>query len=245
MRPILLFAALLAPQPAWLAAEEKITSFNIVTDEFETCTNKDGTGSYFDILQAVLKPTGIKMTHKLMPYARTVDMVKQKKADAWLASYVDEEDFAIYPKIPLDTDIIVAVYKDAKIKDWKGEESIKGMKTAWLRNYAYEDYLKVKTDFREVNNRKSALNLLNAGRIDVFVDSKILLDEDIAAGKFDTKGLQIKRVLDLYMYVAFAKGPKGEKLSAMWDKRMKELHDSGELMKIFKKWKSEERYPVK
>ena len=85
-----------------------------------------------------------------MPYKRTVEQVRKQKGDAWLGSYANEVDFAIYPKWHYDTDNVVAFFKKKAVNKWSGEASLKGKKVGWLRGYAFDDYFKVKVKKREL-----------------------------------------------------------------------------------------------
>ncbi len=70
----------------------------VVSECWIDLTNKDGSGLYFDIVRMVYELVGIKVKIKIFPYNRSSMMVKKKRADVWLGSYLDEEDYAIYSK---------------------------------------------------------------------------------------------------------------------------------------------------
>ena len=74
----------------------------------------------------IYEPKGIKVNYKIMPYKRTVEQVRKQKGDAWLGSYANEEDFAIYPKWHKDTDNVVAFFKNKPGNKWYGDVSLKG-----------------------------------------------------------------------------------------------------------------------
>ena len=83
----------------------------IVSESWEDLTNKDGSGLYFDLARMIYEPTGVSVKIKIYPYNRSSMMVEKKRADVWLGSYIDEEDYAIYPKYYFDHDIVTAMYK--------------------------------------------------------------------------------------------------------------------------------------
>jgi ABC-type amino acid transport substrate-binding protein len=78
----------------------------------------------------------------------------------------------------LTCDIVQAIFPKGKHKDFKGQRSLEGKKVAWMREFKLDKYFKVKTKFREVNNRQSGFNLLNAGKIDFWIDPAVLLEPD-------------------------------------------------------------------
>ena len=193
-----------------LFAEEKITEFNVVSDEWETCTEKDGSGMYFDLMRAIYEPLGIKVEFKLMPYARTVFTVKEKKADAFTASYLNEQEWAVYPKNWFDLDIVLAIFPKGKYKEFKGQSSLEGKKVAWLREFTLDKYLKVKVEHREVNNRQSGFALLDAGKIDFWIDPAVLLDPEWKNLTVKKEDYELHEFLYLPMSMAFANTPKGK-----------------------------------
>ena len=101
-------------------------TIKIVTEEWEKCTNADGSGLYFDIIRAVFEPEGVKVSLQLMPYARAVETFQAKKADAVVGTYADEVDDAVYPKWHFAADdVSTLILKGGTIKI-VGEESLKG-----------------------------------------------------------------------------------------------------------------------
>ena len=152
-----------------------------------------------------------------MPYSRTVFTVKQKKADAFTASYLNEQEWAVYPKNWFDLDIVQAIFPKGKHKDFKGQRSLEGKKVAWMREFKLEKYFKVKTKFREVNNRQSGFNLLNAGKLDFWIDPAVLLEPDWKNLTVKKEDYEAHDVLYLPMCMAFANTPRGKKLAELWD----------------------------
>jgi len=167
---------------------ENITTIKVAAEAWERATHKDGTGWYFDLVRKIYKPGGINMQHQIVPYSRSVMLVKAAKADLWFGSYEDEEKEAYYPQTPYDLDIVVALFKKNEVKEWKGEASIAGKKVGWIKDYAYDQYLKVKVKSEEIYNRGRALKLIEAGRIDFFVDEIRLVNDAIDKHKFDKTG---------------------------------------------------------
>jgi len=132
----------------------------VVSESWKNYTNKDGSGLYFDIVRLVYEPMGIKVKTKEYPYNRGSQMVEKKQADMWLASYIDEEDYAIYPKYHFDKDIITAMFKKNKFKNFKGIESLRDKNVGWIRGYSFDDYIDIPMKIHERNNRKACLRSL-------------------------------------------------------------------------------------
>lgn len=112
-----------------------------------------------------------------------------------------------------------------------------------MREFTLDKYLKVKVEHREVNNRQSGFALLDAGKIDFWIDPAVLLDPEWKNLTVKKEDYELHEFLYLPMSMAFANTPKGKKLAELWDSRMVELNKSGEMQKIYKKhdWPS---YPM-
>ncbi|MDP6113960.1 MAG: transporter substrate-binding domain-containing protein [Planctomycetota bacterium] len=225
------------------ASAEKITTIKVATESWERATHKDGTGWYFDIVRKIYKPRGITMQHQIVPYTRSVMLVKTGKADLWLGSYEDEEKEALYPRTAYDLDIVVALFKNEKVKEWKGEVSITGKKVGWIKDYAYDQYLHVKVVSKEIYDRKIALRVLAAGRIDFFVDEIRLVNDAIKKHNFDKTGYGMENLLRLKLLPGFSNNARGKALRSIWEERMKEMHANGELKAFYKKNGVLRKYP--
>lgn len=227
--------ALLVLFSTQLHASDAISQITILSEGWEGATHEDGSGFYWDLCRLIYEPKGIKVNYKVMPYKRTVEQVRNKQGDAWLGSYANEVDFPIYPKWHYDSDIVTALFKKNTVKKWAGEASLKGKKVGWIRGYAYDNYLEVAVEKRELNSRGSALAMLQKGRIDFFVDADVEIEDVITKKKFDTTDYQMETVLTLHLYLAFANTSRGKKLAEIWDQRIMELHKSGKLKALYEK----------
>ncbi|MDD3049909.1 MAG: transporter substrate-binding domain-containing protein [Candidatus Cloacimonetes bacterium] len=213
----------------------QITNLTAVTEEWQDCTHADGTGLYWEILKLVYEPEGITVNHGTYPYARAQNMVQTKEADILVGPYLDEIEQVIYSKHHIDNDLVFAVFKKDKVADWKGKESLKGT-IGWVRGYAYDKYLGMKLDYYEVNNTETGLKMLNAGRLDFFLDAEAQLEPTFESGELNKDDFRIEEVLKLPLHLAFTDNAKGKELKEIYEKRMDVLIKSGELKKLFEKW---------
>lgn len=215
------------------ASSNNIKEVVFLSEEIDDLANKDGSGLYFDIVRKIYEPLNIKVVVKTYPYNRCVLLVKQKKADAWLGSYIDEEDFALYPKYYFDEDDVTAMYKKDKFPIFEGIKSLEGKNVGWLREYGYEEYIDIDIIKHERNNRKAILYSLEADRFDVYLDANYDMEEAIKKYKIDVSKYSFYELLSLKLYPAFSKDDRGEKLKIMWDKRFKEVLEDGSLRELF------------
>jgi len=216
-----------------LFSSQALKEIVIVSEEWKDMTNADGTGIYFDILKAIYEPLDIKVKIKIAPYNRSTLMVKNKTADVWLGSYIDEEDFAIYPKHYFDQDTITAMFKTAKFPTFNGVQTLKNRNVGWIRGYGYDEYIDIKMNILERNNRKSILLSLEKDRFDIFLDDKYDMQEAIEQAKFDTSKYSFVELLKFKLYPAFRDDERGKKLREIWDSRFKELLNDGSMKKLY------------
>lgn len=218
---------------ALVAAVGHSESIVAVSEEYEDATNADGSGFYWDLIRAVYSSTEYDLELQTFPYSRAVAMVESKRADLWVASYADEEDFAIYPKYAFDADDVSALYLSSKYGDVT-ESDLAGKRVGWVLGYGYDEYLDVPMTPSPVPNRDVAIQLLQAGRVEFFLDAAWELEailDDLPAGR--QAEFSYNSIKPLPLYMAFADTPKGRRLAQVWDDRMEEMHARGELQAIY------------
>jgi polar amino acid transport system substrate-binding protein len=214
-----------------------IKSIDIVTDEWENCTNKDGTGLYIDILKEVFQPEGITVNVKFEPYSKAIETLSKGKADLTIGTYKDEVENAVYPKWHFGADDVVACFMKGKIKNWAGEKSLEGKKVVWMREYDYNEYISVKMEELEnVDKRESGINLILKDRADFFLDNQTDLLKTIKSMNLDITKFEIKLVKYIDLYMCFANNDRGKQLASIWDKNFQKLLNSGKIKELFKKW---------
>jgi polar amino acid transport system substrate-binding protein len=221
---------------------QKITSFQIVTEEWEDCTNADLTGLYFDVIRAVFEPEKIAFSVKIEPYARTIDDVTGKKADMLIGAYKNELKSVIYPKWHLSADDVVACFVKGSIKGYSGEKSLEGKKVAWIREYSYDEYISVKMIPVIVDKRENAINLLLKNRADIFLDAAYDIKDTIATMGLDAAKFELHLIKYLNLYTCFADTARGKALAVLWDANMEKLLKADKIKPIFEEWDMLDNY---
>lgn len=232
--PLFLFVMTLPAVAADRTATDKITEITLVSEAWEEATNKDGTGHYWDLFRAVYEPVGIKVKIMIRSYAGSIEMVKKKKADAIIASALNEVEEFNYPKWHFDTEHIAALFKKDEV--WKNAESMKGKRVAFIKDYDYDEYFDFPMVVKAFNDRKTILRLLSKGRVDFWLDSKEYMEIFLESSATDTKPFRMEVVQDLKLYLGFADNERGKKLAEIFDKQFEKLLKSGEIQKIYAKW---------
>ncbi len=218
------------------AGSERPKDIVLASDAWHDLTRKDGTGLYFELIRAVYSRAGVTMTTQIMPYARTVAMVRDKRVDAWVASFMNEKDFPLYPKWHFDRNAQMVVYPVSSATPYKDQSSLANRKVAWLRDFGLDRYIKVPMQATEVDSIASAFGMLDRNRIDYFVGAKSDLADHIRDAKVDMSAYRMEFVMNLGLYLAFANTPKGAALRTIWDTEMEVLHRDPAFRAIYKKY---------
>ena len=221
---------------------QDIQSIKVATEEWEDNTNADGTGSFFEMIQAVYALDGIEMEFQIVPYERSVEMTRSNEVDAWVASYDEEEDFALFPNWHFDADIVTAVFKKERFPDFDGIDSLEGNVVSWIRGYAYDEYIETDMKIYRLDKRTSAMEMLVRDRVDIYLDADAEIQVMISDREFNRKinfwkeAFEFVEILRLNLYLAFADSEKSKQLIEIWDRNFPILLESGEIKRIYDKY---------
>lgn len=212
-------------------------SIEVVTEEWEWCTETDGTGLYFDILREVFNPEGYTLDITHVPYSRSTHLVKSKEADVVVGPYADEVSGVVYPEWHFDNDAVSVVFVPGE-NSWSGEESLRGKRAAFIRGYAYDEYFDVSFRPERVNRRKNGYDMLRHGRVDYFIDAIMEIEgyQDDHPDYWEEAGFDSAHAKWLPLYFCFADTSKGRKLAELYDRRFEELLESGRIKEMFEEW---------
>lgn len=237
-RTLLRGVPLLALGPHALAgAQEAPSDIHLVSDAWHDLTRPDGSGLYFDLIRAVYARAGIRQVRiQILPYARSVGMVRDKRADAWVASFLDEQDFPLYPKWHFDRNAQVVLYRADAAGSFQGRESLRQQRVAWLRGFGLDRYIQVPMQVTEIDTIASAFGMLERKRIAFFVGARSDLQDHIRAAKVDMAPYRVEFLMHLGLYLAFADTARGAALRALWDQQMEVLHKDPSFLAIYKKY---------
>lgn len=220
------------PRPA----TEKITSAVFVTDEWHNLTRKDGTGLYLDLISAVFARQGVQVAFRTYPYARAVQQVKDHQADGWVASFMKEKNFPLYPRYHFDKNEQTIVYVKRKQKAPVNTGSLRNQRVAWLRDFGLNRFIHEPMRITELDTIESAFRMLEKDRIDYFIGAKSDIADYIQRNQQDMTNFGMAYALHLGLYVAFADTARGAKLRDMWDAEMATFHTTEAFKAIYKKY---------
>jgi polar amino acid transport system substrate-binding protein len=179
------------------------------------------------------------MTYEIVPWKRAMSKLESQEADALLGEY-ETEDF-LMPRYPLDIEPTSVVFKKEHVKTWDGVKSLEGKKVAWPRGYDYHttsELENINLEWYEVDNITQAWKMLEKDRIDFYMDDGDDMDHYIESQNVDMAPYQKEIIWTKNLYIVFAKSKKAENLIELYDNRILELLESGELKKFFEEWEA-------
>lgn len=218
------------------AALSQPTNIKLASEAWVNATQEDGTGIYWDIMRLVYEPLGIKVEYHTTDYANSIEQVMLGEMDAWVGSYLDERKDVIYPRWPLDADVVSALYKKSPDFKWQGEKSLAGKKVGWIEGYNYNQYIETSFYFKGFETREAAVKMLEKGKLDFLLDAQIEVQNELQEDYFDATKFEYSTLMKLNIYPAFANNERGLQLQRIYDQRFAELLESGEIKKLFDKW---------
>lgn len=219
------------------ANDHAIQRIDIATESWDKYTNQDGSGLFLDIAKAIFEPEDIEVRVEFVPYKRALHLLRFQKVDAMYGTYSAEKEGKAYlltPQHPIDKKQTAAIFDKSLANRWQGLASLQGQDLAWVRGYDYHDNLGIEIDrYSEVNDSQQGLVMLKGGRFDYFLDHFGELTNTISRIDFDTSAYQTEIVIEENVYMAFAQTKKGRRLARIFDDGISRLIESGELEKIF------------
>ncbi|HCY84029.1 MAG TPA: hypothetical protein DHV36_02725 [Desulfobacteraceae bacterium] len=217
-------------------------TIHIITPEWEAQTNRDGSGLFFEIVQAVYAPSGIHIKPTFAPWKRCQATVDAKKADAMLCVWKTHaaEHGQLIPDYPMFIERTAVVFKRASLLDWHGVNAMDYKRAVWLRGYNYHTDPHLASvqlvQWHEVDSHEEAWQQLNLDRFDFYIDALIDLDTYIQENNIDM-GLYRKVVLwSQKSYVAFADTPKSRRLIDIYNRELPKLIKNGTLEMILEEY---------
>ena len=211
----------------------------LASEVWEGHTEADGKGLGWDIMRQVFEPAGIEVVIQSVPYTRSIGLVQRGEADAWVGSYRDEVDEGVhYPQWHYDADRISAL--SLTTKPVPSLATLGQYRLVWMRGYEYQRYLPNLKNYWEVLRRNSALEMLNYGRADFYIDARTEV-EDLLDEADDKSRYRITDLTNLPVYLGFTNSPRGRELAQLYDRRMEALVKQGSLRPLFERW--QQPYP--
>lgn len=217
--------------------ELKPETIRVATPEWESVTEADGTGAYFDLLRAIYEPLGIRMTYKIVPFKRALFTVTGGDADAFPGCYYTQESMGYYhPRYPLSGEEMATFFKRDAADQWQGQASLTGKRVISLRGYGMDAFLDVPVEYWEIDRTNQGVRLITVGRHDFFINDRSLLEKAVAELEIDMNRYRIETVIQRYSYLCFGKTEASKTLIKLYDQRFPKLLEEGVIEKLWKQY---------
>ncbi|PAV26319.1 hypothetical protein CF392_06455 [Tamilnaduibacter salinus] len=241
---ILSLHSILAAIFLMLSIQAHADSVFMVSEEWASATNADGSGLYWDVMREVYEPEGYSLEIDVFPYARAVAMVKREDAAFWVGSYMDEHSDVLYPEPQnyFDADTVKAAIPAGKTKAITDQESLAGKTVGWVRGYAYDQYMDVAVNHKALNEIEQGLQMVASGRLDAVLDEAWELEQAMEKTDLSSDEITPLTVLNLPLYPAFQNTDRGKELRRVYNARFPELVESGRIQELYNKYDDYDQY---
>jgi len=224
----------------------EITSIKVVSEEWESFTNSDGTGAYWEVVKAIYEPIGIKVNIETAPWKRAVFVTINKSVDAVVGNYYFPEQDGVgflYPKWHISVEEpIFAFYKKNTNLDQEQNiiQALSGKRLGWVRGYDYQNTLfsGLDVNYHEVNKVKQGLQMVKLNRLDAFInyESQLIKNAEISGLNYSQEYSMKPITLKFKLFVSFSNTARSKELIRIFDERMTVLNKTNEVQKIYEKW---------
>jgi len=236
---IFLYAVFLAFK-AGASTQQEI---RVVADHWKDYTNPDGSGVYIEAIKEIFEPHGYTINFQIMPFKRAVSKINSGSADILLAEEGLEHliDSRLYnaenllsPQQPIGESIVSALFPIDSSFTWGMIKQDHHARIAWVRGYDYRRILDLPhKNLQLINNSQQGLKMLLLGRVDSFIDD---IQDSIVAKRnpyFSDAKFKYSLIRRYFLYPIFQKSNRGEVLSNLYDKGMKDLVSSQRFRDIY------------
>jgi hypothetical protein len=234
---IALLAILLLPVSArCVEPVERITEVISAGPSWETFTNKDGTGLYHEVLDAVFALYGITVRHEYVTSERADELVRLGWADMMICD--DRADPPLrLARYPLYVNDYHVFFDKSRIGPWKGAESLRDKEIAAQKGFYHDWDFPVPVRIREMASGVKCLEMVLLGRSDFYVDDMAFILESMAReSEFDRDAYDIRKVGRRSYHPMLNTTPRSNRVVRMYDQGMRSLHELGALRPIYEKW---------
>lgn len=230
-------AVLLLPVSArCVEPAERISEVVSAGPSWDTFTNRDGTGLYHEVLNAVFALYGIKVRHEYVPSDRADELVRLGWADMMTCDDRAEPPLRL-ARYPLYVNDYHVFFNKDRIGPWNGAESLRGKEIAAQKGFYHDWDFPVPVRIREMPSGVKCLEMVLLGRSDFYVDDMAFIQDSIRKEpKFDRAAFDIRKAGRRSYHPMFNTTPRSDVVIRMYDDGMRTLHEQGVLRPIYEKW---------
>lgn len=218
-----------------------------VTEPWQDYTNKDGSGLYHDIVQAIFAEHQVAISYK--PWKRALLEVKDGTADMTGATGI--KSGYLIPRYAILAPPVSILFNKNTMK-YTSLTALKNYVAVWATPYKAEMISVSNRAFIKgfsVQERETAYKMLVSGRADYFLDTKALHQAWLAkltqAPLGDTRpaDYQLADISRLRLHMIFSDKARGQRLNAIFEQGMKKLIQNDQLKPLYEKYHFLEQMP--
>ncbi|WP_229591064.1 substrate-binding periplasmic protein [Pseudodesulfovibrio sediminis] len=208
-----------------------------VGPNWETFTNRDGSGLYHEILREVFKLHGVTVRHEYVPSDRGDELVREGVADMMICDDRAAESLVL-ARYPMYVSDYFVFFKKSRIGRWKGPESLKNKEIVCQKGYYHDWDFPVPVRLRSMPSGANALNMIIMDRSDFYVDDLTFIEISIKeAGKiYDPEKYDIRKAGNRSYHPLFMTSERGLAVMQMFNDGILQLHQEDQLRPIYEKW---------
>lgn len=208
--------------------------------------NDPGIG--IELAKRIFEPLGYEINYVITPWARALEEVRSGKVDAVVGANTSDDATLIFPTSPVAEVTDDFYTRDDKVFDFKDVNSLAGKRLGTIKDYGYDETLNAFIEaqkkspgmIQEVSGDTALdqnIKKLLAGRIDVLVESGIVMNYKIRQMDMEQKIRHVGSVPQGHVYLAFSPAlPESQNMAKAFDEGYALLDKSGDLSAIKEKY---------
>jgi len=201
----------------------------LIAGEWQGLTNRDGSGRYWRLMQAVFGDVAEELELNASSFHRANLSLAEQRYDIMLAAYSGQQpNNSIVSSTHFDYDVPVYIMTSDQETMAQVEAGTLKQPICYTQGYDYREFLPEGLVYYAAETPLDCFAMLDLGRVAAVVDYKENVPEWFDA---DLKRKALHPGLPLHL--AFQNNERGRQLRAHYETRMRELVNSGEIEKIF------------
>lgn len=213
----------------------------MVAPEWEGFTNADGTGLYWEVLEAVYNPANIKVKTANVPWHRGMKMVtKYRVYNAIVGEDKMTEGDVLFPNYAIDVEYSSVLSMTKRNLDWDGPSSLAGKSVGWMKDYNLIEPDDQDFTLNEYRTIEQGLEMLESGTIDYMIEEWDEIAETVADTKREMTSYRMDEMPDgSDVFVVFANSSISKALLTIYNENLPVIYKNGTLAAIYEKWDAE------
>lgn len=211
-------------------------TIKLITPEWPPWTNADGSGFYFDLIRLIFSPSGYKLKIDIANFKRSKTEVQNSNSDMLIGVMATSEadQNLITPHYPIDQEIFVLVSK--KQNQWQQLSELSNKRILVPRSYKMAEQLPPKYVKVNIESNLQGVKMLTADRALYLYGTLYEVESSIEQIGGELSDFYIQTVSEEFIYLGLINNIKGHHLAALYDKRLLELINSGDIEALYRKW---------